>query len=102
MPLSDDLKDLIEHENRLAQELLAQIAAAMPKSVEAHYLLATSHLRRLEFDTAIKYFRATVAIDPKHDEALRNLAFCLLAKGDYRSEERRVGKECRSRWSPYH
>ena len=23
-------------------------------------------------------------------------------KGEYRSEERRVGKECRSRWSPYH
>ena len=23
-------------------------------------------------------------------------------KIDYRSEERRVGKECRSRWSPYH
>ena len=22
--------------------------------------------------------------------------------GDSRSEERRVGKECRSRWSPYH
>ena len=25
-----------------------------------------------------------------------------LATGDGRSEERRVGKECRSRWSPYH
>src|SRR5215217_1378885 len=25
-----------------------------------------------------------------------------LADGDRRSEERRVGKECRSRWSPYH
>ena len=24
------------------------------------------------------------------------------AKGIKRSEERRVGKECRSRWSPYH
>ena len=24
------------------------------------------------------------------------------AEGDDRSEERRVGKECRSRWSPYH
>src|SRR2546426_9118903 len=24
------------------------------------------------------------------------------AMGDKRSEERRVGKECRSRWSPYH
>ena len=23
-------------------------------------------------------------------------------KGGERSEERRVGKECRSRWSPYH
>ena len=25
-----------------------------------------------------------------------------LATGSTRSEERRVGKECRSRWSPYH
>src|SRR3989449_11399543 len=25
-----------------------------------------------------------------------------LARIDERSEERRVGKECRSRWSPYH
>ena len=25
-----------------------------------------------------------------------------LTVGDSRSEERRVGKECRSRWSPYH
>ena len=26
----------------------------------------------------------------------------LYKKGGRRSEERRVGKECRSRWSPYH
>src|SRR3989440_3786640 len=25
-----------------------------------------------------------------------------LKEGGFRSEERRVGKECRSRWSPYH
>ena len=25
-----------------------------------------------------------------------------MLKADGRSEERRVGKECRSRWSPYH
>ena len=24
------------------------------------------------------------------------------SRGEVRSEERRVGKECRSRWSPYH
>ena len=28
--------------------------------------------------------------------------FWLAVLGDIRSEERRVGKECRSRWSPYH
>ena len=26
----------------------------------------------------------------------------LFHNGENRSEERRVGKECRSRWSPYH
>ena len=26
----------------------------------------------------------------------------IIALLDWRSEERRVGKECRSRWSPYH
>ena len=42
--------------------------------------------------------------------SLAALAFCagplvfanLYFIHDYRSEERRVGKECRSRWSPYH
>src|SRR5260221_8870673 len=28
--------------------------------------------------------------------------FCLTGVQTCRSEERRVGKECRSRWSPYH
>ena len=28
--------------------------------------------------------------------------FLSLCKKEMRSEERRVGKECRSRWSPYH
>ena len=27
---------------------------------------------------------------------------CIAIEDEYRSEERRVGKECRSRWSPYH
>ena len=33
--------------------------------------------------------------------AIRELGGVALPNGD-RSEERRVGKECRSRWSPYH
>jgi len=31
-----------------------------------------------------------------------SLFFLLIFQGFDRSEERRVGKECRSRWSPYH
>ena len=33
---------------------------------------------------------------------LRRAAGTVAAAGLDRSEERRVGKECRSRWSPYH
>src|ERR1041385_3057052 len=44
----------------------------------------------------IRYFEANgtayMVMDYERGEPLRNL----------RSEERRVGKECRSRWSPYH
>ena len=32
----------------------------------------------------------------------RDGLFCAKIFGAERSEERRVGKECRSRWSPYH
>ena len=30
------------------------------------------------------------------------VSFAASGKLSFRSEERRVGKECRSRWSPYH
>ena len=33
---------------------------------------------------------------------LANVLLDIYAISYYRSEERRVGKECRSRWSPYH
>src|SRR5260370_31495751 len=36
--------------------------------------------------------------EPGQPKAVAGLAKCYLK----RSEERRVGKECRSRWSPYH
>ncbi|HEX3366186.1 tetratricopeptide repeat protein [Phenylobacterium sp.] len=83
MPLTDDIRDLIEHETSQAQALLRDLATALPKSVEAHMLLAQSHLRRLEFSQAIIHYRETLAIEPKNDEALRSVGFCLLAMGDY-------------------
>ena len=35
-------------------------------------------------------------------EALNRTSKDMKVSFHYRSEERRVGKECRSRWSPYH
>ncbi len=35
-------------------------------------------------------------------EGMPQLLEYIRDKSDFRSEERRVGKECRSRWSPYH
>ena len=38
-----------------------------------------------------------------HETAdLTDYELFVISKGPLRSEERRVGKECRSRWSPYH
>ena len=43
-----------------------------------------------------------VMITVHYDEELTVSLSWLFLKFDLRSEERRVGKECRSRWSPYH
>ena len=51
----------------------------------------------LEYSAFYLVWRATNTLNP--DAWLLSL---LLLVAEVRSEERRVGKECRSRWSPYH
>ena len=50
--------------------------------------------------------RMDVLIIKKDPEVILDNDMCRIFRGhnilEYRSEERRVGKECRSRWSPYH
>ena len=47
--------------------------------------------------------KATLNIIYKEDRPKRKKPVAVLCETDaHRSEERRVGKECRSRWSPYH
>ena len=41
-------------------------------------------------------------LDTYMDETFISSAFAAMGEAVARSEERRVGKECRSRWSPYH
>ena len=58
------------------------------------------------FTVPVEFFRATLP-QPCAYDLIPHVpeSFPYEAVGiprDYRSEERRVGKECRSRWSPYH
>ena len=50
-----------------------------------------------------RFWKGSKYIDEKFKEDLESIldAYSRLGYRD-RSEERRVGKECRSRWSPYH
>ena len=46
---------------------------------------------------------AALAIEAREEMKLRHVPLWIVREmARLRSEERRVGKECRSRWSPYH
>ena len=52
-------------------------------------------MHNISFEEARAVFKnenARLISDPEHS----------VNEEQFRSEERRVGKECRSRWSPYH
>ena len=57
-------------------------------------------LERMQFTTQIEHYDHFAA----HCDNLKRINTILidLTRDIWRSEERRVGKECRSRWSPYH
>ena len=69
----------------------------------------------ITYDELIQFYKlkqdANTTFDPKsteYDELFRDIWKALTdehieeIQNERRSEERRVGKECRSRWSPYH
>src|SRR5256884_2352615 len=56
-------------------------------------------LKANRLDAAQKALKLVLKKSPNHPAALYVMG---LAAEKKRSEERRVGKECRSRWSPYH
>ena len=88
--------------------ILKQVLAIAPDYARAWRGLARNYanqvgdglLPRDEGDPlAREALKQALAINPDFAEAHSTLAWKSM---DNRSEERRVGKECRSRWSPYH
>ena len=59
--------------------------------------------KMLDYNLTADGYGVTSALNARTAaEAIRQREFDLVLLDINRSEERRVGKECRSRWSPYH
>ena len=71
----------------LEKELLAKYGAPTPEALVESALGHVAILNRFDFDDIVISIKSS------------DVPTMIRA---YRSEERRVGKECRSRWSPYH
>ena len=72
--------------------VLSPLSAQAPASREAPHGATFAGLTRA--------WRQPAVTPP--DLSNSNRLESLVRAGNIRSEERRVGKECRSRWSPYH
>ena len=57
-------------------------------------------LKLIEKNSRLAIHDLAVMLDVAETEVANEIAD--MEKEHIRSEERRVGKECRSRWSPYH
>ena len=73
------------------------VSAMHPELPFSYYLQVLQYLKESYPDIYIQAFTAVEIFNFAQTSGLSLTATLLL-----RSEERRVGKECRSRWSPYH
>jgi tetratricopeptide (TPR) repeat protein len=83
--LSEDLRQLIEHDQKSARPLLHDLVERLPKSAEARALLAQSYLRSLEAAPALEHYRIAHALDPKNLAIRHQMGLCSVALGDYAS-----------------
>src|SRR3712207_7475219 len=76
-------------------------------SSDLHANRGWQEAHRGNYEQAMAHFREALRIDASLEWAREGVVEVLKARNPVyrvmlRSEERRVGKECRSRWSPYH
>src|ERR1043166_9784132 len=80
-------KELIELEPRIRDVINAELSRGRINGVVAYHRSAAKAEDQVNLD---------VPLARAYHRAIQKL------QKEMRSEERRVGKECRSRWSPYH
>ena len=82
LALANSYFDSKQYEN--AEKYYAKVLEINPKDVNARTDLATTLVERAnpDYDRAVKEFQQSLAIDPKHEPTLYNLAVAYLRKGD--------------------
>ena len=82
-----------------------RVAASLPKGEESRHVAFPRRTMVLAAALVLVLTTAYAAV-VTHTELVWNAGHPIENEADdrlgLRSEERRVGKECRSRWSPYH
>ena len=86
-----------------SEEIALAMAAEDDIELSAEHWEVINFLREYfeeyEFAPAVRILTKAIAKRLGNDKGNSRYLYSLFP---YRSEERRVGKECRSRWSPYH
>src|SRR5258707_1077149 len=93
------IEAMIGRHDRKPRENCNAILPALIAQIERKGVIHARQLRNLS-DLVDALSARDAAIDFLQANQIGML--CVDDAGDARSEERRVGKECRSRWSPYH
>jgi len=75
-----------------AKPLYEDAVKKMPNDVDVRTDLGSTYFNLKDMDKAIETFRASLAIDPKHEKTLQNLIVVLLAKGDAAGAETAIGQ----------
>ena len=95
-PVDDTTETIEDAEDVSTVDYLSMTKAELVSALEALLEKPIEDIKREEGHIKQAFYTIRKAELEKEKEAF-------LAKGnEERSEERRVGKECRSRWSPYH
>ena len=92
--------------NKRIRNILRQAGGTPADKVDAAHLVEPAERKLSEAVQGLEAQVTPLFKAGNYAEALRHLAALRPAVDEFfdkvRSEERRVGKECRSRWSPYH
>ena len=83
------MKILVDADACPVKEIIEKVAKQ--KNIEVVMYIDSSHILSSDYSKIVTISKGRDAVD-----------LALINDSEKRSEERRVGKECRSRWSPYH